>query len=186
MRSNKILVIVALCLFANQIESGKLKQLSCDSKFCEEDPSYPEQLLNSLDLWKLDFNSEPLRNVKSSGTFFIEAKLCESKTSLLRPRKLKNAAGKLRTIVNHLNYTQVIRFETCSSENFPCTYNIFPRETQSFCQQNYSPYTLYALDESRGCVVTEQFQIPSSCDCVIEKKDLLRGVTRDLLRKDRQ
>lgn len=122
-----------------------------------------------LDSWKPNFNSKQKRDAKKSLTFFVETKLCKSNISFLRPQKLENSLGKVRTIINNPNYEQIIRFETCSSENFPCTFDVFPDKTKSsFCHQNYLLSTLLALDEERNCTVSDQFLIPTSCDCRIE------------------
>lgn len=184
MKVERFLVIFAnlmaiLSIICAQTNDNNL----CELKFCLQDPDYPEQVLSSLGLWKFNFIPREVERSLSPDSFLAETKLCESTVSFLRPQKLKNSKNILRTIVNHLNYTQVIRFETCISENFPCTFNVFPENTKSFCHQNYSPYTMLALDEEQGCIVSEEFLIPMSCDCMIEKTDLLRGVTKDLFRK---
>lgn len=157
---------------------------SCESKFCEEDPNYPEKILNTLELWRHNIDSSLDLKVKRSldrTTFLAEKKLCDTRTSFMRPQKLENISGRVRTIVNHLNYSQIVKFETCSSENFPCTFNVFPQSVKSYCQQKHSTLKLLAYDEDHNCIVTEKFQIPSSCDCQIDKEDLLRGVKKDCL-----
>lgn len=161
---------------------------TCDTgKFCEEDPNYPERILNSLDLWKYNFALSPVvPRVKRSITadsFLIETKLCESKITFMRPQKLKNTNSKLRTIVNHSNFSQLVRFETCSSENFPCTFDIYPKSIKSFCQQKHRSVQLLAFDDLQNCLVTEKFLIPSSCECLIHKEDLFKGINSDLLRR---
>lgn len=156
----------------------------CESKFCEEDPNYPERILNTLELWRFNIDSRTDLRVKRSvdrTPFLSEKKLCESQISFMRPQKLKNVNGQFRTIVNHLNYTQIVKFESCSSENFPCTFNVFPQSVQSFCQQKYSSLKLLAFDEGENCIVTEKFLIPTSCDCLIDSVETLKGVRKDLL-----
>jgi hypothetical protein len=149
--------------------------------------NYPEEFLNSQELWKYKFDSAPkaIKTKRSiqSDSFLVETKLCESKISFRRPQRLRNSQGNVRTIVNHRNYTQVVRFELCSSENFPCTFNVYPKSTKSFCQQKYLSLKLLAFDENKNCLVTEKFLVPSSCDCLIAKEDLLKGVKDDLIRQ---
>lgn len=116
MRFEKVVILFALIFVL--ISADDFEDNKCDSKFCEEDPNYPEQLLDSLKLWEHDWNSQPekqsrKRSISSMTTSdsFIETKLCDSSISFKRPQKLKNINDKLRTIVNHRNYTQLVRFE---------------------------------------------------------------------------
>lgn len=163
---------------------SKLVFADADSKFSEEDPNYPEKILNSLELWRYEFDSSDGNIAKrslNSNSFIRERKLCESKISLIRPKKFKNLKEQLRTIINHLNYTQTVRVETCLSENFPCTFNTLPNSVQSFCQQRHSAMKLLAYDEVHHCIVAEDFLIPSSCDCKIITNDFLKDVKKNLL-----
>lgn len=177
--------ILSILLFAFVVCSAQNDEDDknlCESKCCEEDPNYPENILNTLSLWKYDFDDPPkTKRSVNLESFLVETKLCESKINLMRPQKLKNTDGKLRTIVNHSNYTQFVRFETCSSENFPCTFNVYPKSVKSFCQQKQSSVKLLAFDEDRNRLVTEKFPIPMTCDCLIDKGDFLKGVNRDLI-----
>lgn len=187
-------IVISSC-FADDKEHNKY----CETlKHCEHDSDYPQHLLNQLDLWKYQFNRdehyyeseiESLRNKRSVDTkgdtnqFLIETKLCESTISFARPRRLKNLNNQFRTIVNHQNYTQVIRQEECLSVNFPCTWNIYPKLVRSFCRQNEITQRLWALDEQRNCLVMDKFVIPVACDCIIEKEDVFRGVKKNLLQQ---
>lgn len=148
--------------------------------YIENDPNYPENKLNDLPLWKYQFKSN-VREKRENQQFLVETKLCDSKISFKQPQKLRNIKNKWRTIINHGNYSQFVRFEECSSLNFPCTYNIYPQQVRSFCQQNYLKIDLWAMDDAANCLVMEKFHIPSSCDCMIEKEDFFKGVSKDLL-----
>lgn len=184
MRFKLLLIFVAFIGFGCAQNEEWKDSPTCESKFCERDTNYPEKKLNSLELWKYKFDTPKVFKAKrsiSSDAFLVETKLCESKISFRRPQKLKNSHGRFRSIVNHLNYTQIVRFELCSSENFPCTFNIYPKSIQSFCQQKYLTLKMLAFDEDKNCLVTERFPVPSSCDCLIDKEDLLKGVKNDLL-----
>lgn len=181
--SMEIASLILFLVLKLTLAKDNLSDNSCESKFCEEDPNYPEEILNSFELWRFKFDSVDYRLAKrslDSNSFITERKLCESNVSFIRPKKLKNVDNQLRTIVNHLNYTQTIMFETCSSENFPCTFDIYPNSVKSFCQQQYTKFELLAYDEDRNGIVTENFLIPSSCDCQIEESDFLKGVKKDL------
>lgn len=157
------------------------------SKYEINDQNYPEKTLESLNLWQYEFPEHRLKRMRRSfpnqvrKPFMVEKTLCDSKASYLRPQKLKNDRNVTRTIVNHRNYTQVIRFESCSSENFPCTFEDMPKFIASHCEQRYAPMQLLALDETRNLIVTEKFLIPSSCDCLIAQGDLLKGGKPDQL-----
>lgn len=184
MKFPKVILISFLISAVVHADIDEKDTEACESKFCEEDPNYPEKILNTLELWRYNIVSPVGHKSKRSldrTPFLSEQKLCETKTSFMRPQKLKNINGQLRTIVNHLNYTQIVKFETCSSENFPCTFNVFSQSVASFCEQKYSYLKLLAYDEGKNCIVTEKFLVPSSCDCLIDEKDLLRGVKKDLL-----
>lgn len=165
-------------------------EASCGSNYCEEDPNYPEQSLDQLNLWQYDFDvleensqsadtsagdqARPKRSLDASG-FLVEEKLCKSVCRNVRLQKMRNVNDEMRTIVNHRNYTQNVMMETCSTENFPCTFNIYPKSVKSFCQQKYSVRKLLAFDEVNRCVVRDKFLIPSSCDCLIDKEDWIAG-----------
>lgn len=116
-----------------------------------------------------------------SDSFLVETKLCDSKITFSQPQRMKSVDNKVRTIVNHLNFTQLVRFEYCSSENFPCTYNIYPKTIQSHCQQKYMLVKLVAFDDDNSCLMTEKFLVPSSCDCMIATEDFIKGVKEDLI-----
>lgn len=193
MQFQKIAVIFLLSLVLVSAEEA-----SCGSNYCEDDPNYPEQSLDQLNLWQYDFDepdknsqsadaeavasdtARPKRSLDSSG-FLVEEKLCKSVCRNVRLQKMKNVNDEMRTIVNHRNYTQRVTMETCTSENFPCTFNIYPKTVKSFCQQKYSVRKLLAFDEVKRCVVRDKFLVPSSCDCLIDKEDWLNGVNKDLL-----
>lgn len=187
MRFEKVAILLAFIFVL--VSAYDFEDNKCESKFCEEDPNYPEQLLDSLKLWELDLNSQTEHQSRkrsisptTSDSFLIETKLCDSSISFKRPQKLKNIDNKLRTIVNHRNYTQLVRFEICSSQNFPCTYNVYPKTVASYCQSVLRLVPLLAYDEDEHNVVNEKFLIPSSCDCMIDKGDLFRGVHNDILK----
>lgn len=151
----------------------------------EIDPNYPEEQLNRMDLWKYTF-AESIRQKRgtdlNSNQFLMETKLCDSIISFKKPQKLRNVNKKWRTIVNHGNYTQFVRFEECSSLNFPCTFNIYPQPVRSFCQQNHHKISLWSMDVEANCLIMDKFFVPSNCDCMIEKEDFFRGVSKDLLK----
>jgi len=152
----------------------------CASNFCEEDPSYPEELLETKELWKFDLSKRPKRSIEP--TYLKEAKLCGSQISTVRPQKMQNDKGDWVTIVNHGNYTQLVRMELCTSVNFPCTFNLYPPNVKSFCQQKQTHVSLLALDKKLNCLVWNKFPIPSACDCMIDRSDLLKSVKNDLLK----
>jgi hypothetical protein len=147
----------------------------------EKDPSYPLEQLENLNLWKYNFPTNREKR-STSEQYLQETKLCDSSISFKRPQKLRNANNKWRTIVNHANYTQYVRFEVCSSLNFPCTYNIYPQPVRSFCQQSDMKLSLWAFDTEANCLIMDKFLIPSTCDCIIEKEDFFRGISKNLLR----
>lgn len=160
---------------------------SVSEKVIEKDPDYPLERLNKLDLWKYNFASG--RQKRSSADdqrlgddYLREVKLCDSAISFRRPQKLRNVNDKWRTIVNHANFTQFVRFEKCSSLNFPCTYEVYPQNVRSFCQQSHLKLALWAFDEEANCLIMDKFLIPSACECIIEKEDFFSGVSRNLLR----
>lgn len=176
-----------------------------------DDFSYPEDKLDALDLWKYNFNSVPVnfdtktknsaeedykepvvtdikrkRSIKDDDEvnlqeYLIETKLCESKIMFTRPRKLQNVNNKLMTIVNHRNYTQFVRFENCLEPHFPCTRNVYPFDIKSFCHQNYHTVRLLAFDQERNCLLEDDFVVPSTCDCMIDKDDLFKGVHKNII-----
>lgn len=178
----KVALAVVLCF---SLVCGKLSENYCASGDCVADPSYPQKILDFLGLWRFEFDEdlEIFRHKRSldSAPFLVEAKLCQSECSIKRPQKLKNVNNEMRTIVNHENYTQAVTFEICSTENFPCTFNVFPNSVRSFCQQKYTIHKLLAFDEVKKCVVNDKFLIPSSCDCMIDQEDLLKDVKKNNL-----
>jgi hypothetical protein len=189
----KVEACVLLLLLASVLSEDGEKY--CESvKDCEEDPNYPETLINSLQPWRYQFNGDQFQDEigkrkrsvdinSDTNQYLIETKLCESIISFKRPRLLKNTRNQWRTIVNHQNFTQFVRHEACSSVNFPCTFSVYPKAVRSFCQQSNMTLSLWALDEQRNCLVMDKFNVPTTCDCIIEKEDLFRGVKKDLLRR---
>lgn len=171
------------------------------SKCSDSDFSYPEDKIDALDLWKYNqmFNSRPAedesgvmrkgrslneRNNFNLQDYLVETKLCDSQIVFTRPQKLKNSNNKMLAIVNHRNYTQFVRFENCLEPSFPCTRNIYPFDTKSFCHQNYHTIKLLAFDQENNCLLEDNFVVPSTCDCMIDKDDLFRGVHKNILRGD--
>lgn len=154
----------------------------------EIDPNYNypgEEQLKTMELWKYNFpESRQKRSSEiNSNQFLMETKLCDSKISFKKPIKMKNVNNEWRTIVNHGNYSQFVRIEVCSSLNFPCTYNIYPQPVRSFCKQNYHKISLWSMDVEANCLVMDKFFVPSTCDCLIEKEDFFKGVSKDLLKR---
>lgn len=147
----------------------------------DQDPEYPIKQLEKLDLWKYNFHSYRVKR-SISDQYLKETKLCDSIISFKRPQKLKNVNNRWRTIVNHENYTQFVRFEECSSLNFPCTYNIYPQPVRSFCQQSNMKLSLWAFDAETNCLIMDKFLVPSTCECSIEKEDFFKGISENLLR----
>lgn len=142
---------------------------------------YPLNQLSKLDLWKY-FSHQNQREKRSmDNQYLTETKLCDSKISFRRPQRLKNINSKWQTIVNHANYTQFVRFEECLSENFPCTYNIYPKPIRSFCQQTTHVVTLLAFNSETNRLSMDKFNVPSSCDCLFIKEDFFSGVSKNLL-----
>lgn len=166
-------IFLVLCLALPLVSTQEGTKSTCESKFCEEDENYPEKILGAPE-------SPKAKRSTSSDSFLTESKLCESKIFFTKPEKLRNSSNKLRTIVN---LTELLRFEVCLSENFPCTFDIYPKTAKSFCHQKYTEIRLLAMDDERNCLVTEIFPVPTACDCMIDSGDFLQGVNRDLLQK---
>lgn len=159
----------------------------CEDSLCEHYPEYPLEKLQELDLWKYRFpNLSQVRHkrmLKDANQYLIETKLCDSKISFYQPRRLTSMDGMPKTIVNHSNFTQLIRAEECTSANFPCTWDLYPKSVKSFCHQTYIKLNLWTFDDANNCLVMDKFKVPSSCDCIIEKEDFLKGVNQDLLQR---
>lgn len=174
-----------VCLFFSSIHISSCRDIQI---ITENYANYPEADLDQLNLWAYKFNTQPIETSKSKRSaddknqdFLIEAKLCESKIVFTRPQRLKNLDNKVQTIVNHRNYTQFVRFEECETPSFPCTRDIYPFNVRSFCQQNYHKINLLAYDELMKCLIEDYFIVPSTCDCMIDTGDLLRGVHKNIL-----
>jgi Spaetzle len=183
--TKKIFLLIGIIFVIGQTTRAKYRG---NIPITENDPNYPLDKLELLDLWKKNFGSSHRGqkvHPRMKRSFIAEAKLCESSISFKRPQKLRNTNNQLRTIVNHQNYTQIVRFETCGAENFPCTFEIYPNTARSFCNQTFSTVQLTAFDERRNCLTDERFSVPSGCDCMIDKADFLKGVKKDLLQAPR-
>ena len=162
----------------------------CELWDCEEDPDYPLELLNSLELWKYKFPDQNYDNQKrhkrdeqDANEFLVETKLCESAIKFIRPKMLRNAQNILKVVVNHANFTQFMRIEECVSDNFPCTWNVYPNTVESYCRQNYMKINLWSLNDQNNSLIMENFYVPSSCDCIIKKENFLQGIRKSLLER---
>lgn len=176
--------VVLTFIFAIVFADDDPEDSVCESKFCEEDPNYPEALLNSMELWKYKFDPEEKHIEKRSiDTDFsiVEEKLCRTRQRLVRPQRLATISNRRMTIVNHKNYTQAVMIEECSNENDPCTFESYPRSLRSVCRQLYTEVDFVTLDDNHKEIVTEKFYLPSSCSCQVARRDFLKGVNEDLL-----
>ncbi|CRL01507.1 CLUMA_CG014486, isoform A [Clunio marinus] len=171
MMIKEVLVLYSICFVLVEVQLSEVNNSRCESKSCEEFPKYPTKILNTFNLLWPNLSKEKRSMELQHNSIFTERKLCESQSAFIRPQKLKNVNEEMKLIVNHQNFTQIVRFETCSSENFPCTYNIYPKSVKSHCRQNYSIIQLLAYDENQNCLKIDQFKIPSSCECIISNEN---------------
>lgn len=179
----KFLIFV---VFLSSVVAAKF----CEDSYCEEFPDYPLEVLNRLELWKFKFPEHKFddqkrhkRDETDANEFLVETKLCESKIRFIRPKLLNNVQSKLKVIVNHANFTQFMRIEECVSDNFPCTWDVYPNTVESFCKQKFMIINLWSLNDQNSSLVMDKFFVPSSCDCMIMKKNFLQGVRKSLVER---
>ena len=178
-------LLIFLMLLASSVDTK-----FCEDTYCEEFPDYPLDVINSLELWKYKFPENEVadqtrhkRNEPDANEFLVETKLCESKIRFIKPKLLKNVQNRLKVVVNQANFTQFMRIEECVSENFPCTWDSYPNTIESFCSQNYMEIKLWSLNDQNTSLIMDSFNIPSSCDCMMQKESFLKGVRKSLLQR---
>ena len=147
----------------------------CENFDCEEYQDYPFDILNSLDLWKYKFPEQKVDDQKrhkrdEQDEDFVETNLCGSIKRTIQPKILNNKLNTSKVVVNHANYTQFLRIEECLNPMSSCALDVYPNTIKSRCSQKHMEITLWTLNDQNRSLVKENFFYPSSCNCVILKK----------------
>ncbi|XP_073978887.1 spaetzle domain-containing protein isoform X2 [Rhodnius prolixus] len=142
--------------------------------FCETVDSYPSQYLenilaNSGKQFNGLFGNDLLNNSLTQRLDFDENPLCQSVEQVVYPKTAKNKDNQWLFVVNQGEYRQGIRIEKCvaPSGTQSCAFTEgFPIGYRTECQQKHIYRRLLALNED-GKTVTDSFQLPSCCACVV-------------------
>ncbi|XP_076162189.1 spaetzle domain-containing protein [Ptiloglossa arizonensis] len=146
---------------------------TCEHKtFCEITPHYPTDMVRDA-LKKhphLQFyvNSDEIDIPAQSEDWPEEEPLCVSTERVVFPKSGITKEQKWKYIVNHENFTQSVRIETCMEEDKPCkVIEGFAEGYVTKCRQKYIHRQLLAVGAD-GTINSESFRFPASCCCHIE------------------
>ncbi|XP_078046963.1 uncharacterized protein LOC144475199 [Augochlora pura] len=142
---------------------------SCDgTTFCEDVSSYPTKLVNDAITRQ---NLPHYRSVDGVDINFrlevLAESLCISNEKVVYPRTAETEDNQWLYVVNHPNYTQGVRIETCSTEGASCKLiQDFATGYVTFCAQKYIYRELAAYKD--GMIKQELFRFPANCCCQVE------------------
>ncbi|XP_031828975.1 uncharacterized protein LOC116425428 [Nomia melanderi] len=144
---------------------------SCNGQtFCEDVPDYPTYLIN--DAFK-NQKITPYQSVDQIDlTFrlndFTGESLCISTEQVIYPKSAENVNNQWLYIVNHPNYTQGVRIETCRKMGEGCRLiEGFAEGYTTSCEQKYIHRELAAIVKD-GSISRELFRFPASCCCHVQ------------------
>ncbi|XP_033334440.2 protein spaetzle [Megalopta genalis] len=93
--------------------------------------------------------------------------LCISNEKVVYPKTAETEDNRWLYVVNHPNYTQGVRIETCSLEGESCKLiQGFATGYDTFCAQKYIYRELAAYKDGR--ITQELFRFPANCCCQVE------------------
>lgn len=141
---------------------------SCGGKtYCEDVSNYPMDLLNDV------IKNRNLQNYESIDAMDISYRidasltesLCQANEQIIYPKTAENMDKQWLFIVNHPNFTQGVRIETCTKVGEGCNLVTgFAEGYVTSCEQKYIYRQLAAIVED-GSISHELFRFPASCCC---------------------
>ncbi|KAL7288224.1 hypothetical protein TKK_0017771 [Trichogramma kaykai] len=142
------------------------------STFCEFAPNYPKDFVETnlrINSNKFLPSSDVVPNVVHRFNAGPEdASLCDSHETVVYPKVAQNKNNEWLFVVNHGNFTQGVRVETCVNENAECNLiEGFVEGYKTVCKQKYIYRQLVAVLPA-GQIKQEMFRFPASCCCHIK------------------
>ncbi|XP_053995002.1 protein spaetzle [Hylaeus volcanicus] len=140
--------------------------------FCEFIPNYPSELvriaLQNNPYIRFYTNGDELDTPLLPEDEPEEQPLCVSSEQIVFPKIALTKDKDWKYIINHENWTQSVRVETCIDEDKPCrVIEGFAEGYVTKCRQKYLHRQLWAVAEN-GSISRETFRFPASCCCHIE------------------
>ncbi|XP_033212569.1 uncharacterized protein LOC117170138 isoform X2 [Belonocnema kinseyi] len=140
--------------------------------FCENAPYYPDDLLNNVinqaDEFKYLSGVDVISNVVQRIDISDDSPLCVANEQVVYPQSAENKKKEWLFVVNHRNFTQGVKIESCSELEGECNYSyIFPEGYKTTCKQKYIYRQLAAISPS-GKIKPDSFRFPSSCCCHVK------------------
>lgn len=158
--------------------AGTIAPCQDNKEYCETDDDYPftqstggDALIHKL--FKAGGGEEGQQiNIRIGGESDLvqESPACDSRKSVVYPRKAQNTAGSYMFILNTNEYKQAVEVEQCIGEGQKCrTDDDAPQAGLTACRQKYTVYKMLALD-SQGKEILDTFSLPSACLCYYQDK----------------
>uniref|UniRef100_A0A1B6JNK1 Spaetzle domain-containing protein n=1 Tax=Homalodisca liturata TaxID=320908 RepID=A0A1B6JNK1_9HEMI len=149
------------------------------STFCESVDEYPAEhvikLLRKEPVFVRGFFQDERRkysiaddDVQDRIDISDESPLCAAREHTVYPKMAKNIEGNWLFVINQDEYIQGVRVEKCLNDrecSFPAS---LPNGYRSQCKQKYIYRKLVALNGTGQGVISDSFQFPSCCSCVIK------------------
>ncbi|XP_076658759.1 spaetzle domain-containing protein isoform X2 [Halictus rubicundus] len=140
--------------------------------FCESVPHYPTDLVaitleKNPHLQVHAYHEEVDSSIPHAEGPEEEA-LCLSTELFVYPKYGLTKSNEWKYILNHKNFTQSVRIETCSEQDKPCRLiEGFAAGYVSNCKQKYIYRQLMAIGQD-GTISRESFRFPVNCCCHVE------------------
>lgn len=99
---------------------------------------------------------------------------CDSVNRFIYPKLAKNVQSDWRFVINQPSYQQPVHVEICQKVKSRCS--VASPNLITFCVQDYEIRPLLSIDID-GEIVTEYYEIPSSCKCQYKHKKI-RGLRK--------
>lgn len=157
-----------------RINSMDVPCVNTTMSFCEDvtNEAYPTEYVEAV-LAKVD--SQAYENYFNKTTqlkvrlLSVHDDFCDSVNRLIYPKLAKNVQSDWRFVINQPSYQQPIHVEICQKTKSKCRV-AFPNLVTS-CVQSYEILPLLSIGED-GEIVSEYYEIPSSCKCQYKHKKL--------------
>lgn len=143
-----------------------------ESTFCEEVKGYPSDFVNKVVTYDKSItnyqNTDAMDSISQRMDVDDSESLCVSTERIVYPKAAENIHMEWQFVVNHPNFTQGVRIETCRNQGAECKMiDGFAEGYATSCEQKYIYRQLTAI-ATDGSIGREFFRFPASCCCHVQ------------------
>ncbi|XP_076290880.1 protein spaetzle-like [Lasioglossum baleicum] len=135
--------------------------------YCEDDSNYPMESVSKAIAKQNLPRYENVDEIDVTFRWHDSESLCVSNEKVIFPKTAETVDNQWLRVVNHPNYTQGVRVETCSNAGGECKLiQGFAAGYATSCEQKYIYRQLASFNDGR--IKQELFRFPANCCCQIK------------------